>query len=98
MIDRSLENRQHRNKPDFTRVPLPFSDGNTAATAGNMLPLDKNLTADCTDFTDAWQDYGKPGLPRNTRTTRTPKAKKATLIDRKIGNTVTNVDNQRLSW
>jgi hypothetical protein len=31
------ENRQHGNKPDFTRVSLPFSAGNTAATAGNML-------------------------------------------------------------
>jgi hypothetical protein len=39
LIDRGLENRQHGNKPYFTRVSLPFSAGNTAATAGNMLLL-----------------------------------------------------------
>jgi hypothetical protein len=37
LIDRGPENRQHGNKPYFTRVSLPFSAGNTAATGGNML-------------------------------------------------------------
>ena len=37
LIDRGLENRQHGNKPYFTRVSLSFSTGNTAATGGNML-------------------------------------------------------------
>jgi hypothetical protein len=36
-IDRGPENQQHGNKPHFTRVSLPFSAGNTAATGGNML-------------------------------------------------------------
>jgi hypothetical protein len=35
--DRGPENRQHGNKPHFTRVSLPFSAGNTAATGGNIL-------------------------------------------------------------
>ena len=39
LIDRGPENRQHGNKPHFTRVSLPFSAGNTAATGGNMLLL-----------------------------------------------------------
>jgi hypothetical protein len=39
LIDRGPENRQHGNKPYFTRVSLPFSAGNAAATAGNMLLL-----------------------------------------------------------
>jgi hypothetical protein len=36
-IDKGPENRQHGNKPHFTRVSLPCSAGNTAATGGNML-------------------------------------------------------------
>jgi hypothetical protein len=39
LIDRGPENRQHGNKPCFTRVLLSFSAGNTAATGGNMLLL-----------------------------------------------------------
>jgi hypothetical protein len=39
LIDRGPENRQHGNKPHFTRVSLPFSAGNTEATGGNMLLL-----------------------------------------------------------
>ena len=38
-IDRGSENRQHGNKPYFTRVSLSFSTGNTAATGGNRLLL-----------------------------------------------------------
>ena len=37
LIDRGPENRQHGNKPYFTRVSLSFSTGNTEATGGNML-------------------------------------------------------------
>jgi hypothetical protein len=37
LIDRGPENRQHGNKPYFTRVSLSFSTGNTAATGGNIL-------------------------------------------------------------
>jgi len=37
LADRSPENRQHGNKPYFTRVSLPFFTGNTGATGGNML-------------------------------------------------------------
>jgi hypothetical protein len=37
LTDRSPENRQHGNKPYFTRVSLPFSTGNTGATGGNIL-------------------------------------------------------------
>jgi hypothetical protein len=36
IVDKGRENRQHGNKPYFTRVSLSFSAGNTAATGGNM--------------------------------------------------------------
>jgi hypothetical protein len=39
IADRGRENRQHGNKPYFTRVSLSCSAGNTAATGGNMLRL-----------------------------------------------------------
>jgi hypothetical protein len=53
LIDRSLENRQHGNKPHFTRVSLSFSTGNTAATGGNILLVfwGKYLTTESTKST-----------------------------------------------
>jgi hypothetical protein len=95
-IDRGPENRQHGNKPHFTRVSLPFSAGNTAATGGNILLVFGEIFK--AQRAQKLTDHGKPGKPRNTRTTRTTKARNTRLISVwKIGNIGYILDSQRVS-
>ncbi len=61
LIDRGPENRQHGNKPYFTRVSLSFSAGNTAATVGNML-------LEATDWR-RWAQISRSGIKIRIRIT-----------------------------